>query len=112
MFVYLLQNIWCNMKTYKFILLLILLVSCKNPKDQFLDDFGLFINDTEANYDQYTDTEFKIIEINFIEFKEQETELKDYFSESEKKRIKEYHNRFRKAKIKRDPLNNLLEIFN
>lgn len=100
------------MKTYKFILLLILLVSCKNPKDQFLDDFGLFINDTEANYDQYTDTEFKIIEINFIEFMEQETELKDYFSESEKKRIKEYHNRFRKAKIKRDPLNNLLEIFN
>ena len=53
------------MKTYKFILLLILFVSCKNPKDQFLDDFGLFINDTEANYDQYTDTEFKILEINF-----------------------------------------------
>ncbi|MDG1315512.1 MAG: hypothetical protein P8P29_08335 [Flavobacteriaceae bacterium] len=100
------------MKTYKFILLLILFVSCKHSKDQFLDDFGLFINDTEANYDQYSDTEFKIVEINFIEFKEQETDLKDYFSESEQKRIKEYHNRFRKVKIKRDPLNNLLEIFN
>ena len=93
-------------------MLLLLFVSCKNPNDQFLDDFGLFINDIEANYDQYTDTEIKIVEINFIEFKEQETDLKDYFSESEKKRLKEYHNRFRKAKIKRDPLNNLLEIFN
>ena len=87
------------------------MVSCKNPKDQFLNDFGLFINNTEANFDQYTDTEFKIVEINLIEFKEKEIDLKGYFSESEKKRLKEYHNRFRKAKIKRDPLNNLLEIF-
>ena len=100
------------MKKYKIILLIILFVSCKNPKDQFLDDFGLFINDIEANYEHYTDTEFKVVEINFIEFKDQQTDLKDYFSESEKKRIKEYHDRFRKAKIKRDPLNNLIEIFN
>ena len=100
------------MKKYKIILLIILFVSCKNPKDQFLDDFGLFINDIEANYEHYTDTEFKVVEINFIEFKDQQKDLKDYFSESEKKRIKEYHDRFRKAKIKRDPLNNLIEIFN
>jgi|TARA_B110000908_G_C9835107_1_gene263126 hypothetical protein len=98
------------MNKFKLIFLLILLVSCKHPKDEFLDEFGAFINDTEANYDQYTDTEFKIIEINFIEFKEQEAELIEYFSKSEKKRIKEYYNRFRKAKIKRDPFNNFLEI--
>ena len=51
MFLYILQNIWCNINKHKFILLLILIVSCKNPNDQFLDDFSLFINDTEANYD-------------------------------------------------------------
>jgi hypothetical protein len=95
---------------YFLVLLLFISTSCNHPKDQFLLDFGVFINETEANYNNYTDTEFKIVEINYIEFKEQEEELKDYFSDLEKKQIKDYHKRFKISKIKRDPLNNLLEI--
>lgn len=87
-------------------------MSCQHPKDKYLDEFGLFINDTEANYDNYTDIEFKNVEIYYLELIEQEEDLKDLFSESELKRIKEYHKRYKKARIKRDPLNNLLEIFN
>jgi hypothetical protein len=88
----------------------LILTSCKHPKDQFLQNFGVFINETEANYDNYTDTEFKTVEITYIEFKEQEEELNDYFSDLEKKQLKDYHKRFKRAKIKRDPLNNILEI--
>ena len=98
------------MKKIIFFITLFFITSCNHPKDQFLLDFGSFVNETEANYSNYTETEFKIVEINYIEFSEQEEELKEYFSDLEKKQIKDYHKRYKIAKIKRDPLNNLFEI--
>ena len=72
-----------------FFFTLFFITSCNHPKDQFLLDFGGFVNETEANYSNYTETEFKIIEINYIEFSELEEELKECFSDLEKKQIKD-----------------------
>jgi hypothetical protein len=97
------------MKNYLFFLILIL--SCSLPEDKFLVDFGIFINETEANFENYDDTEWELTELNFIKFKEEFKELEYLMDESETKQVKSYIKRFEKVQIRRDPLNNLIEIF-
>ena len=34
----------------KFLIIFLILISCTHPKDKFLEDFGVFVNEVEANY--------------------------------------------------------------
>lgn len=97
------------MKKCLFFLLLIL--SCSLPEDKFLVDFGVFINETEANYEIYNDVEWELTELDFVKFKEEFKELEHLMDESEIKQVNSYIKRFEKVQIRRDPLNNLIDIF-
>ena len=57
----------------------------------------------------YTDEEWEITILEYLDFEAQLSEMK--FDELELNQIKDYKLRFKKIKIKRDPLNNILEIF-
>ena len=98
------------MKKILTLLLFCLIFSgCKNKKDKFINDFGIFINQSEAYYKEYTDEEWEITILEYLDFEAQLSEMK--FDELELNQIKDYKLRFKKIKIKRDPLNNILEIF-
>jgi len=87
----------------------IIFIGCKSKKDKFIDDFGVFINQSEAYYKEYTDEEWEITILEYLDFESKLSEMK--FDEIELNQIKDYKLRFKKIKIKRDPLNNILEIF-
>jgi len=87
----------------------IIFISCKSKKDKFIDDFGVFINQSEAYYKEYTDEEWEITVLEYLDFESKLNQMK--FDELEANQIKDYKLRFKKIKIKRDPLNNILEIF-
>lgn len=97
------------------IVLLILTISffsaCSHPKDSLLEDFGNFINETEAHYEEFSDTEWNEIENSYIEFMEKAKDYENQFDQYEKGQISDYEKRFKKAQIKRDPLNHLIDIF-
>ena len=98
------------MKKILTLLLFCLIFSgCKSKKDIFINDFGIFINQSEAYYKEYTDEEWEITILEYLDFEAQLSEMK--FDELELNQIKDYKLRFKKIKIKRDPLNNILEIF-
>ena len=92
-------------------LVFFILISCSHPKDKFINDFGIFINEVEANYKSFDDVEWEVTQINFINFKDEFEEIKQQMDESEIKQINSYIKRFKKVEIRRDPLNNILEIF-
>ena len=93
------------------IVITLFIVSCTLPKDKFLKDFGIFINETEANYKSYDDSEWKITQLNFIAFKEEFEGLNDKMDNNEINQTNSFINRFEKIEIRRDPLNNILKIF-
>lgn len=95
----------------KYVLLIFLVTSCVLPKDKLIKEFGLFINETEANYKNYDDSEWNITQLNFIDFKQEFEELKVNMDNDEINQIKSYINRFKKVEVRKDPLNNILEIF-
>lgn len=98
------------MKKYLTLLIFcIIFISCKSKKDKFIDDFGVFINQSEAYYKEYTDEEWEITVLEYLDFESKLNQMK--FDELEANQIKDYKLRFKKIKIKRDPLNNILEIF-
>ena len=98
------------MKKYLTLLIFcIIFISCKSKKDKFIDDFGVFINQSEAYYKEYTDEEWEITILEYLDFESKLNQMK--FDELEANQIKDYKLRFKKIKIKRDPLNNILEIF-
>ena len=47
-------------------LVFFILISCSHPKDKFINDFGVFINEVEANYKSFDDVEWEVTQINFI----------------------------------------------
>jgi hypothetical protein len=95
----------------KYVLLIFLVTSCILPKDNLIKEFGLFINETEANYKNYDDSEWNITQLNFIDFKQEFEELKVNMDNDEINQIKSYIKRFKKVEVRKDPLNNILEIF-
>ena len=98
------------MKKFLTLFLFCLIFSgCKSKKDKFINDFGIFINQSEAYYKEYTDEEWEITILEYLDFESQLSEMK--FDDLELNQIKDYKLRFKKIKIKRDPLNNILEIF-
>jgi len=93
------------------ILTITLFCSCSHPKDSVLESFGNFINETEAHYEEFSDTEWNEIENSFIEFMEEVKNYEDLYDQYERNQISDYQKRFKKAQIKRDPLNHLIDIF-
>tara|TARA_B100000035_G_scaffold314075_1_gene329354 strand:- start:883 stop:1179 length:297 start_codon:yes stop_codon:yes gene_type:complete len=95
----------------KFLIIFLILISCTHPKDKFLEDFGVFVNEVEANYKNFDDTEWEVTQLNFINFREEFEEIKSQMDNYEIDQVNSYIKRFKKVEVRRDPLNNLLEIF-
>ena len=64
-------------------LVFFILISCSHPKDKFINDFGIFINEVEANYKSFDDVEWEVTQINFINFKDEFEEIKQQMDEYE-----------------------------
>ena len=57
------------------------------------------------------DTEWEVTQLNFINFREEFEEIKSQMDNYEIDQVNSYIKRFKKVEVRRDPLNNLLEIF-
>lgn len=87
------------------------LYSCSDPKKDYIDRFGNFINEVELAQEQYDDDEWVIIEADFYEFSQIEfIDFKNDLTESELNQIRSYRERFKTVQIKRDPSGSLLKI--
>jgi len=93
------------------ILLMTALVSCLSEKDGYLREFGNFINETEANYESYSDEEWKATELKYLDFIRLKVDLKNDLDTIEKKQIRAFEKRFKNIQIRKDPLNHLMDIF-
>jgi hypothetical protein len=102
------------MKRFSIILttfFVLFLYSCSDPKEDYIDRFGNFINEVELAQDQYDDDEWVLIEADFNEFSQIEfIQFKDVLTKSELNQIRSYRERFKIIQIKRDPSGSLLEI--
>lgn len=98
-----------KLKTFTIFLGLVL-CSCVNEADQFIEDFGIFINNVEAEYEDYSDKEWAEALSEYENFKVYPEENNIELSQRQMDRIDEYISRFKKIQMKRDPLNHLLDI--
>ena len=90
---------------------LILFVSCANPKTEYLEEFGAFINDTELSLKDYSDDDWKYIEKDFNEYSQlQFMDFENELTEQEIDQINSFRERFKKLRVKRDPSGSWLEI--
>ena len=94
-----------------FIATLILFISCSDPKIDYLEEFGYFINDIELRQDAIDDKSWKSVEAKYTNYSERlimkyENEL----TEREINQINSFRERFKKLRVKRDPSGSWLEI--
>ena len=90
---------------------IIYLSSCTNPKQKYIEDFGSFINEVELDQKNYTEDEWKYIEVDFNDFSEIEyMYYKNNLTEIEKNQISSYRERYKKMRVKHDPSGSILEI--
>lgn len=88
-----------------------LLTGCQDPEEKYLKDFGVFINDAELNLEEYSDAEWAEVQYSFEYFIGEEYEkYEGILTDSEKKQVSSYKERFRKLEVKRDPVENLLKV--
>ena len=94
------------------ITILSLFVSCSiNPKDDYLNDFGVFINEIELNHEDYDDDEWVSIEDDYNDYSElQFLDFKNDLTSKELEVIDDYRDRFTKIRVQRHPVDNFLEI--
>jgi hypothetical protein len=91
---------------------IVVLYSCSfDPKGDYIDDFGTFVNETELSQETYSVEDWEYIEVEFnnfsvIEYMDYENEL----TELEKKQISSYNYRFKKMRVKKDPAGSILDI--
>jgi len=91
--------------------LALLALGCQDPKDKYLEEFGMFINETELDLEEYTDSEWAEIEYSFAFFSGEEFEKHgDKLNDADRKQIELYRERFKKLEVKRNPVENLLKV--
>lgn len=101
------------MKKYRIYIYItsVFLLSCSSPKQNYLTEFGDFINKVELENSSYSDDDWKYIEVEFNDFSViQYMEIENELSEAEKNQIDSYNNRYKKLRIKNDPTGKILEI--
>jgi len=92
-------------------ILILLFYSCSDPKKDYLDRFGKFINEIELAQEKYDEDEWVISEDEFNELSKIEfIDFKDELTESELNQIESYRKRFKTIQIKRDPAGSLLKV--
>ena len=86
--------------------------SCSfDPKGDYIDDFGVFINETELSQETYSVEDWEYVEVEFNNFSVIEyMDYEDELTELEKKQISSYNQRFKKMRVKKDPGGSILEI--
>lgn len=86
------------------------LSSCVNEADQLIEDYGIFINNVEAEYEDYNDLEWANAQAEYEMFKVYAEENDIELNQKQMDRIEEYSDRFKKIRMKRDPLDHVLDI--
>ena len=91
--------------------LFFLLISCTSPKETYLSEFGDFINKVELESSNYSDEDWKYIDVEYNDFAEiQFMEIENELTEIEKKQVDSYKKRYTKLTVKYDPTGKILEI--
>ena len=89
----------------------LLAIGCQPPEETYLEKFGVFINDTELHLEEYSDGEWAEVEYAYQFFVNEEyVKYEDILTESEKKQIEKYKERFEKMEVNRNPVENLLKV--
>lgn len=88
----------------------LVMCACVNEADQLIEDYGIFINNVEADYEDYTDKEWAEALSEYENFKVYPEEHGIELSQRQMDRMDEYTGRFKKIQMKRDPLNHILDI--
>lgn len=99
-----------KLKTLTIICIGLVMCACVNEADQLIEDYGIFINNVEANYDGYSDKEWAEALSEYENFKVYPEENNIELSQRQMDRMDEYTSRFKKIQMKRDPLNHVLDI--
>ena len=99
-----------KLKKLAFVFIGLLMGACINETDQLVEDYGIFINNVEAEYDDYTDLEWANAVSEYEMFKVYPEENNIELSQKQMNRINEYSSRFKKIQMKRDPFNHVLDI--
>lgn len=86
------------------------MISCVNQGEQLIDDFGSFLNDVEAEYENYSDLEWANAQAEYEKFKIYALEEDVALSERQRERLDEYTRRFEKVVIKKDPINHIFDV--
>ena len=97
-------------KIFVLFLFIFIITACTSKKNQFIEDFGVFVNETEANYENYSEDEWKATELEYLNYQSEKKKFKTEFDSLEAKQIRTFETRFKNVKIRRDPFNNLLDI--
>ena len=90
---------------------LILFISCSNPKIDYLEEFGYFINDIELRQEAIDDKAWKSVEVKYNDYSEiLFMQFENDFTASELNQIDSYKERFIKIRVQRHPVDNFLDI--
>lgn len=90
---------------------LILFISCSNPKIDYLEEFGYFINDIELRQEAIDDKAWKSVEVKYNDYSEiLFMQFENEFTASELNQIDSYKERFIKIRVQRHPVDNFLDI--
>lgn len=88
----------------------LVMCACVNEADQLIEDYGIFINNVEAEYEDYSDKEWAEALSEYENFKVYPAENDIELSQRQMERMDEYASRFNKIQMKRNPLNHVLDI--
>ena len=99
-----------KLKTLTIIFIGLIMSACTNEADQLIEDYGVFINNVEAEYEDYSDKEWAEALSEYENFKVYPEENSIELSQRQMDRMDEYTSRFKKIQMKRDPLNHVLDI--
>jgi len=99
-----------KLKTFTIFFIGFVLCACVNETDQLIQDYGIFINNVEAEYEDYSDKEWAEVLSEYENFKVYPEENNLELSQRHMDRMDEYTSRFKKIQMKRNPLNHVLDI--
>lgn len=95
-----------------FLGIFLLFTSCVDQTEQFIEDYGIFINNVESDYADYTEKEWAEAELTFEEFKLYPSENDLKLSQHQIERMQAYETRFNKVAVQKDPsIKSLINLF-